>query len=56
MKKLKSLKSKIVLKGNYKNGYVLIVQDKESYQDIAITYSELLSLLILLKKKFKDEE
>lgn len=45
-------KSKVTIKGAQKDGYVILIEDKQGSWDIAITHEELQALYRLLKKKF----
>lgn len=45
------MKSKVTLKGNKKDGYILKVTDSLGFkEDMALTYEELVMLKALLKK------
>lgn len=48
---MKDKKSKVLLKGNKKDGFIIIVFDgKEEYHDGIYRYEELVELLKILKK------
>jgi hypothetical protein len=51
------LKSKVIIKGAQKDGYIILIEDKQGSWDIAITHEELQALYRLLKKNltFKNK-
>mgnify|MGYP006931610156 CR=1 FL=1 len=44
-------KSTVTLKGNKKDGYIIVITDKVGVYDIAITHNELEALHKILNKK-----
>ncbi len=50
------MRSPLTLKGNAKDGYILAVKDKRSFQDIALTHEELHILSRILTKKLTSRK
>jgi hypothetical protein len=50
------MKSKVTITGTKKQGFILSVEDKHSYQDLAVTFKELKEIAKLIYKLDKKEK